>query len=170
MTKSCHLGRSRRRQRGLAMVEFVVTAPMLLLLLFGTVVFGEFLIDYSTLNDGVRNAARYLAGAAPNGTDGTLITGTAWSALADQARNLAVYGNVNGNVNGTGPLLPGLTVAEITVTPVPADPTTVPSYNEITVSAAYPYQSLFGASMPNFFGGAIATNFTLSLSTTMIAL
>jgi Flp pilus assembly protein TadG len=169
MTKSCHLGRSQRRQRGLAMVEFVVTAPMLLLLLFGTVVFGEFLIDYSTLNDGVRNAARYLAGAAPNGTDGTLITGTAWSTLADQARNLAVYGNVNGDVNGTGPLLPGLTVAEITVTPVPANLPANP-YNEIIVSAAYPYQSLFGASMPNFFGGTIATNFTLSISTTMIAL
>jgi Flp pilus assembly protein TadG len=149
------------------MVEFVVTAPMLLLLLFGTVVFGEFLIDYSTLNDGVRNAARYVAAAASNGTDGTLVTSSTWSTLAAQGQNLAVYGNVNGT--GT-PLLPGLTVAEITVTPVPADPTTVPSYNEITVSASYPYQSLFGASMPNFFGGTIATNFTLSLSTTMIAL
>jgi Flp pilus assembly protein TadG len=171
MTKSCHLGRSQRRQHGLAMVEFVVTAPMLLLLLFGTVVFGEFLIDYSTLNDGVRNAARYVAGAASgNTTDGTIITGGAWTTLVSQGQNLAVYGNVNGNVNGTGPLLPGLTVAEITVTPVPADPKTVPSYNEITVTASYPYQSLFGASMPNFFGDTIATNFTLSISTTMVAL
>jgi hypothetical protein len=76
---------------------------------------------------------------------------------------------VNGNVNGTGPLLPGLTVAEITVTPVPASLPANP-YNKIIVSAAYPYQSLFGASMPNFFGGTIAANFTLSISTTMIAL
>jgi Flp pilus assembly protein TadG len=149
------------------MVEFVVTAPMLLLLLFGTVVFGEFLINYSTLNDGVRNAARYVAGAASNGTDGTLVTSGTWSTLAAQGKNLAVYGNVNGT--GT-PLLAGLTVGEITVTPVPADPKTVPSYNEITVSASYPYQSLFGASMPDFFGGTIATKFTLLISTTMIAL
>jgi Flp pilus assembly protein TadG len=167
MSKSCHLDRSQRRQRGLAMVEFVVTAPMLLLLLFGTVVFGEFLINYSTLNDGVRNAARYVAGAASNGTDGTIVTGSTWSTLAAQGKNLAVYGNVNGT--GTR-LLAGLTVGEITVTPVPADPKTVPSYNEITVSASYPYQSLFGASMPDFFGGTIATNFTLSISTTMILL
>jgi Flp pilus assembly protein TadG len=167
MSKTYLLDRSRRRQRGLAMVEFVVTAPMLLLLLFGTVVFGEFLINYSTLNDGVRNAARYVAGAASNGTDGTLVTGSTWSTLAAQGTKLAVYGNVNGT--GT-PLLPGLTVGEITVTPVPADPKTVPSYNTIIVSATYPYQSLFGASMPNFFGGTIATNFTLSISTTMIAL
>jgi Flp pilus assembly protein TadG len=151
------------------MVEFVVTAPMLLLLLFGTVIFGEFLINYSTLNDGVRNAARYVAGAASNGTDGTLVTGSTWSTLAAQGKNLAVYGNVNGNVNGTGPLLPGLNVGEITVTPVPANaPANL--YNTIIVSAAYPYQSLFGASMPDFFGGTIATNFTLSISTTMIAL
>ncbi len=172
MSKSCHLDRSQRRQRGLAMVEFVVTAPMLLLLLFGTVVFGEFLINYSTLNDGVRNAARYVAGAASNGTDGTLVTGSTWSTLAAQGQNLAVYGNVNGNVNGAGPLLPGLTVGEITVTPVPANALTVPPnpYNKIIVSAAYPYRSLFGASMPDFFGGTIATNFTLSISTTMIAL
>ena len=170
MSKSCHLDRSRLRQRGLAMVEFVVTAPMLLLLLFGTVVFGEFLINYSTLNDGVRNAARYVAGAASNGTDGTLVTGSTWSTLATQGQNLAVYGNVNGNAKGAQPLLPGLNVGEITVTPVPADPNTVPSYNVITVSASYPYQSLFGASMPDFFGGTIATNFTLSISTTMSAL
>lgn len=166
MSKSCHLDRSRLRQRGLAMVEFVVTAPMLLLLLFGTVVFGEFLINYSTLNDGVRNAARYVAGAASNGTDGTLVTGGTWSTLAAQGTNLAVYGNVNGT--GT-PLLSGLTVGEITVTPVPANPP-ANLYNTIVVSAAYPYQSLFGASMPDFFGGTIATNFTLSISTTMIAL
>jgi Flp pilus assembly protein TadG len=151
------------------MVEFVVTAPMLLLLLFGTVVFGEFLINYSTLNDGVRNAARYVAGASSNGTDGTIVTGSTWSTLAAQGKNLAVYGNLNGT--GT-PLLAGLTVGEITVTPVPADALAAPPnpYNKITVSASYPYQSLFGASMPDFFGGTIATNFTLSISTTMIAL
>jgi Flp pilus assembly protein TadG len=159
MSKRRQLSRSRRRQRGLAMVEFAITAPMLLLL-FVTVVFGEFLIDYSILNDGVRNAARYVATAAPNGTDGTLITGGAWTTLEGQGQNLAVYGNVN----GTGaPLLPGLTIGEITVTEDTAN-------LNITVSAAYPYQSLFGTSMPDFLGGTIGPIFTLSISTTMRAL
>src|SRR5260370_7888222 len=117
MSKSSHLDRSKRRQRGLAMVEFVVTAPMLLLLLFGTVVFGEFLIYYSTLNDPVRNAARYVAGAASNGTDGTLVTGSTWSTLAAQAQNLALHANVNGNVTAADPLFPVLTRASITLTP-----------------------------------------------------
>ena len=149
-----------RRQRGLAMVEFVITAPVLLLLMFASVEFGQFMIEYSTLSDAVRDAARYVAGGALNGTDGLLKTGAAWNTLVGQGQNLAVYGAVAG---GATALLPGLTTAEVTV----AEDTTT---NNITVTATYPYNSLFGASMPNFLGGSIATNFTLSISTTMRAL
>jgi Flp pilus assembly protein TadG len=161
VSRRCHLGYSRRWQRGLAMVELVVTAPILLLLMFGTVIFGEWLIQYSILNDSVRDAARYVAGAAVNGTDGTLIQGAAWTTLVGQGKNLAVYGNVN----GTGsPVLPGLTVGNINVGQDTATLT-------ITVSTTgYTYRSLFGASMPSFSGGTIATNFALSISTTMRAL
>jgi Flp pilus assembly protein TadG len=148
------------RQRGLAMVEFVLCSPILLLLLFGTVEFGRFLIQYSTLNDAVRDASRYVAGAALNGTDGLLKQGAAWTSLQQEGQNLAVFGNKAGS--GT-PLLPSLAVANITVTEDTVN-------NNTTVAAAYPYQSLFGASMPNFMGGSIATNFTLSISTTMRAL
>jgi Flp pilus assembly protein TadG len=149
------------RQRGLAMVEFVLCSPILLLLLFGTVEFGHFLIQYSTLNDAVRDASRYVAGAALNGTDGLLKTGGAWGSLQLEGQNLAVFGNKAGT--GTAPLLPSLAIGQITVSEDTAN-------NNITVAAAYPYQSLFGGSMPNFMGGSIATNFTLSISTTMRAL
>jgi Flp pilus assembly protein TadG len=165
MSSRCHLGCPRRWQGGLAMVELVMTAPILLLLLFGTVVFGEWLIQYSILNDAVRDAARYVAGAALNGTTGTLVQGAAWTTLVNQGQNLAVYGNVNGNASGTAtPMLPGLTVANISV----AEDTT--NFNITVSTTGYTYQSLFGASMPSFFGGTIATNFTLSISTTMRAL
>jgi Flp pilus assembly protein TadG len=160
MSAPRHTQGSRRPQRGLAMVEFVITAPVLLLLMCGTVEFGQFLIQYSTLSDAVRNAARYVAGAALNGTDGLLLQGGAWNTLAGQGRNLAVYGNAAGA--GTA-LLPSLTTAQIVVTEDTAN-------NNITVTAAYPYQSLFGAAMPTFFGGSIATNYTLRISTTMRAL
>jgi Flp pilus assembly protein TadG len=165
VSKRCHLGRPRRWQCGLAMVELVLTAPILLLLLFGTVIFGEWLIQYSILNDAVRDAARYVAAKASNGSDGTLIQGNAWTTLQGQGQNLAVYGNVNGNVGGNfPPVLPGLTAGNIIVGQDPATLT-------ITVSTTgYTYQSLFGASMPSFLGGTIATNFTLGISTTMRAL
>jgi Flp pilus assembly protein TadG len=147
------------------MVELVMTAPILLLLLFGTVVFSEWLIQYSILNDAVRDAARYVAAKASDGTDGLLLQGADWTTLMNQGQNLVVWGNVNGNVSGTlTPLLPGLTVANISV----AEDTAALN---ITVSTTgYTYQSLFGASMPSFFGGTIATNFPLSISTTMRAL
>jgi Flp pilus assembly protein TadG len=150
----------RQRQGGLAMVEFAFCLPLLLLLLFATAEFGHFMTQYSTLNDSVRDAARYVAGAALEGTDGLLLRGGAWNTLVTQGQNLAVYGNVGGS--GTA-LLPSLSVAQITVTEDTVN-------NNITVAAAYPYQSFFGASMPNFMGGSIGTNFTLSISTSMRAL
>jgi len=146
-------------------VELVMTAPILLLLLFRTVVFGEWLIQYSILNDAVRDAARYVAGKALDGTDGTLIQGADWTTLMSQGQNLAAYGNVNGNVGGNfPPVLPGLTAGNIVVGQDAA------ALNITVSTTGYTYQSLFGASMPSFFGGTIATSFPLSISTTMRAL
>ena len=148
------------RHGGLAMVEFVVAVPVVLLVLFTTVEFSRFLIQYSTLNDAVRNAARYVAGNALNGTDGTLQTGSGWSTLASQGANLVVFGNVG----GTGAaILPSLTTAQVTVT---EDTTT----NNISVAASYPYQGIFGSSVPNFFGGHISTVLTLNVTTVMRAI
>ena len=149
-----------RRQRGLAMVEFAITVPVLLLLTFATVEFGNLLIKYSTLNDAVRNATRYVAGAALAGTDDVLVTGSAWTTLAAQGRNLAVYGNLAGS---GAALLPSLTVGDVTVTQDTVN-------NNITVAAAYPYVPLFGAVVPTFMGGTMSTRYTLNISTTMRAL
>jgi Flp pilus assembly protein TadG len=171
MSRRCHLSCPRRWQRGLAMVELVMTAPILLLLLFGTVVFSEWLIQYSILNDAVRDAARYVAGKALNGSTGTLIQGSDWTTLMNQGQNLAVNGNANGNVGGKfPPVLPGLTVGNIIVGQDPTTLTITVSTTGTVNTPGYRYQSLFGASMPSFFGGTIATSFPLSISTTMRAL
>lgn len=150
----------RRWQGGLAAVEFVLAAPVLLLLLFSSVEFGHYLIEYSILNDAVRDATRYVAGQALSGQSGVLLQGSDWSTLATQGQNLAAYGNVAGT--GTA-LLPSLTISQIVVT---EDVTN----NNVGVTATYAYQSLFGAVMPNFMGGGVATNFTLTISNVMRAL
>ncbi len=151
---------ARCRQRGVAMVEFAISVPVLLLLLYVTVEVGRFLNQYSILSDSVRDASRYVAGAALQGTSGLIVQGPAWNALVVQGQDLAVYGNLTGT--GT-PLLPGLSVADVTVT---AD--TVG--NNVTVSAAYPYQGIFGGSMPDFMGGSVSTAWMLQIATTMRAL
>jgi Flp pilus assembly protein TadG len=151
----------RRRQGGLAMVEFAISAPVLLLLMFGTFEFGHFLIQYSTLNDAVRNASRYVAGKALGGSTTLLLSAANWAPLAAQGQNLAVFGNIA----GTGAaVLPSLNVGEITVSEDTAN-------DNITVTAAYPYQPLFGAVIPTFMGGGgISTAFTLNISVAMKAL
>jgi Flp pilus assembly protein TadG len=149
-----------RRQSGVAMVEFAIATPVLFLLLFASVEFGHFLIEYSILSNAVRDATRYVAGQALSGQSGVLLQGSDWSTLVSRGQNLAAYGNVAGT--GTA-LLPSLSAGQITV----AQDTT---NNNISVTATYAYQSLFGAAMPNFMGGSIATHFTLTISTVMRAL
>jgi Flp pilus assembly protein TadG len=152
----------RRSQSGLAMVEFVLSVPLLLLLMFATFEFGHLFIQYSTLNDAVRNASRYVAGSALDGTTGDLKTGSSWSSLATQGTNLAIFGNIAGT--GT-PVLPSLDAGNI----ISVTPDAAAKY--ITITAAYPYQPLFGAAIPTFIGaGSISTAFTLNISVTMSAL
>jgi len=150
----------RQSQSGLAMVEFALSVPVLLLLMFGSFEFGHFLIQYSTLNDAVRNASRYVAGKALDGSTGTLRTGSYWSSLVTEGTNLAIFGNIV----GTPPaVLPSLNASDITVTEDLVD-------RYITVTAAYPYQSLFGGAIPTFMGGSMSTTLTLNISVTMSAL
>ena len=83
--------------RGVALVEFALVLPLLLLLSFITTEFGRALYEYNTVVKSVRNAARFLSVQTP----GTLTT---------EARNMVVYGNAA----GTGqPLALGLTLARV---------------------------------------------------------
>jgi Flp pilus assembly protein TadG len=152
-----------RRQTGLAMVEFAISAPVLLLLMFGTFEFGHFLIQYSVLNDAVRNASRYVAGKALGSTAGTLVTGAEWTSLVTKGTNLVIFGNIAGTGNPVLPSLNDPLIATIAVTPDTLN-------RNIAVSAAYTYQPLFGTAIPTFMGGSISTAFTLNISITMRAL
>jgi Flp pilus assembly protein TadG len=156
-----------RRQQGLAMVEFAISVPLLLFLLFAITEFGNVLYQYALLADAVRDADRYLAAQASvkNGTTGVIAID---STLTAQTQNLVVYGNINGDNAGTvAPLLPGLAVGQVSVTSQ-ADAS---GASEVTVSVAYPYRSLFGGAIPRFMSpGSLGTAFTLRAYTSMFAL
>ena len=53
---------NRHRQRGLAIVEFAIVLPLLLLLSLATTELGRALYQQDTLNKAVRDGARHLAG------------------------------------------------------------------------------------------------------------
>lgn len=150
--------RTVQRQRGIAMVEFVVGTPVLFLLLCGVCELGNALVQFSMLTDAARDADRYLASNALLGSTGVVNVSPAVTAAT---QNLVVYGNAAGN--GT-PLLPGLTPGQVTIA--------VDASNNVSVAIAYPYQSLLGGTLPLFVNdGSINTGaITLNVYTSMVAL
>lgn len=91
------MGARRHRQHGVALVEFALVLPLLLILTFIITEYSRALYQYNTLAKSVRDAARYLSVQNP----GTHVA---------QAKNLVVYGNLAGA--GT-PLVIGLSLSNV---------------------------------------------------------
>jgi len=147
-----------RGSRGVAVVEFAITAPLLIFVMLATAEVGRAFVHYDTLSYSIRNSARFVTEHAINGTTGVVeISG----AVVSQARNLAVYGNVAGT---GGAKLPNFQTSQITVIDAGND--------NIRVTAAYPYQPMLGAVLPTFgFGsGSIPMGFTMRIAVTMRAI
>jgi Flp pilus assembly protein TadG len=70
------------KQSGVALVEFALVLPLLLLITLITTEFGRALYQYNTLAKSVRDSVRYLSVQTP----GTKI---------DEAKNLVVYGSLS---------------------------------------------------------------------------
>lgn len=146
-----------RGQRGLAMVEFTIGAPLLLLLLLGIGEFGRLLSQYNQLLQGSRDAARYVSSHAFNATLGQIQLTTA---LQTTAKNLLVY---NAPTAGATPIVPGLDVSQVQVTQVGSE--------HIQVSVTYSFRPVVGnVLLPGFFGQGIALNLPLTATTVMRAL
>lgn len=90
-----------RRSRGVAAVELAFTMVPVLILTFGATEYGRAIFTYNTIDKAARDAARYMTAPPPMSTDPE----------AD-ARNLVVYGNVQGSGQ---PLAPGLTTGMVQI-------------------------------------------------------
>jgi len=144
------------RQRGLALVETAITLPLLLFVMLAASEFTNAFVQHTTLTKATRDAARY---AAEEAIDGTL-TVNLTNAIIDDARRLLVYGNRAGS---GAPLVPGLSVGHVTVSDVGG-------WN-VEVSVNYPYTGILGSVLPTFgYGSDIAMLFTMRATVTMRAL
>ncbi len=123
-----------REQRGQEIIEFVMMLPLLALLLAGAIEYGRAFYQYNILSKSVRNAARYLS-AAVIASDGTIP-----ATYVTNTKNIAVLGNIS---SGT-PVLPDLSAGQISVSSTVAAPGEI----YVTVSASYPFQSLFSFLLP----------------------
>ena len=147
------------RQRGTALVEMALVTPILLVLLLATADLTRAFIDHNTVTKAVRNGARYVARNALEGTTGLVNID---ANLANETRNLVVYGSING---GASPVVPGLTVANITIVQIAGT-------NDIEVSATYALSGLLGPLLPTnlYTGNTISAARTLRAAVTMRAL
>lgn len=149
-----HSFKSGQAQRGVAMVEFAITLPLLLLLLLAIAEFGRMLYHYNNLLQANRDAVRYLAGEAWNGNLGQIVIDPV---LEARTKNLAVYG-VPVPQNGSE-VVPGLTTGDVTVSAVDSE--------HVQVSTNYVFRPVIGSGLPALIGNAIPLNFPLVATTVM---
>ena len=145
--------RVRKRQRGLAAVEFVIVLPLIVLIAYAMVELGRGLYHYNTLNKAVHDGARFLADdvyIANPGGDLPVIIANNPDNLVDKTKRLVVSGDVDG---GTA-VLDGLTPGDVTVTSKRVNLSDGgAAHNHIVVSATYTFpirlfpDSIFGFSL-----------------------
>lgn len=133
MRKACPQSAG-NRQKGLALVEFVIVMPLVALLLFATAEIGRAMYEYNTLTKSVRDGARYLAERAV-GTSGVLVLSPVDELVA---KNLVVYGNPGGEGD---PLLEGLGIEDVSAA--------VEGERYVRVDAAYAFQPALSP-LPDF--------------------
>ncbi|MOA08729.1 TadE-like protein [compost metagenome] len=145
----------RGRQRGLAMVEFAIGAPILLLLLLAVGEFGRMLSHYNVLLQSSRDAARYASHHALNRTIDEIVL----SRVEPTTSNLAIYGSPN---TASATLLPGLNASNVQVSTAGSE--------HVQVTIRYVFRPVIGNVLPTFFGKDIPLNVELVATSVMRAL
>ena len=145
-----------RQARGLAAVEFVIVAPFMLFLMLAGAELGRAFVQYQTLSYLVRHSARYVSENSINGTTGVVSISTQ---TITRARNLAVYGNIQGTGQPRLPLYQGSQVQVVDA-----------GNDNVRVTATYPYQPMIGPALPRFGTGAGPVSFNMQIAVTLRAI
>jgi Flp pilus assembly protein TadG len=148
-------------QQGVALVEFTLVLPLLLLLLLSLGEFGRMLYQYNVLLQASRDADRYVASQAWDSTLGAISLS---NTLLTQTKNVAVYGVPSAAGSA---VVSGLTTANVAVAAVGTD--------HVRVTITYNFCPVIGSGncagmFPGFFGGQFALAIPLVATTVMRAL
>ena len=140
-----------RRERGSQMVEVALTLPIMLVLLGAVAEFGNLYYQYSTLTTACRAGARHAC---------KWERGASWT--YPETSNMVVYGDYSDT--SKGPLLPGLTTANVVVQ---ANGPSVNNIDSVTVKiVGYRYVPLFDLGQLTGIP-ALTLNVPLNASATM---
>ncbi|PTR29702.1 TadE/TadG family type IV pilus assembly protein [Pseudomonas sp. GV085] len=156
-----HGFKHRQRQQGLAIVEFTLVLPVLLLLLLAFGEFGRMLYQYNLLLQASRDADRFVASQAWDSTLGKVALSPT---LQAQTKNVAVFGVP---VDTGIAVVSDLTIGNVDVAAVGID--------HVRVTITYMFCPVIGGgkcagSIPGFFGNQIALSIPLVATTVMRAL
>lgn len=132
-----YLSRFFKNESGAILVETIIVVPVLTILTFGILEFGNMMWQRQQLQVGVRDAARYWSRCKPDFNPCDLAT----------ARNIAFYGDPRGTSGPNNLRVPGWdSEAELTISPAtpPADPLAT---DIVTVAGNFVYQGspVYGA-------------------------
>lgn len=175
------------RQRGIAIVEFAIALPLMLLLMLATAEFGRALYQYNTLTKAVRDGTRYLSNHVLPDSSGIIAI---CNPVAATTRNLVIYGRIN---NSGSPLIqefnPASAEDDLRIgcssgdSAMPAAPAIIcpvgggvlcpdPGDEYVRVSATYQYEPmLFPNTLPTFgLSDPVDLKMPMSASVTMRAL
>ncbi|WP_353741435.1 TadE/TadG family type IV pilus assembly protein [Pseudomonas fluorescens] len=150
-----------QRQQGLAIVEFTLILPVLLLMLLAFGEFGRMLYQYNLLLQASRDADRFVASQAWDSTLGKVALS---DTLETQTKNVAVFGVP---VDTGAAVLSDLTTGNVIVAPEGTD--------HVRVTITYTFCPVIGGgkcagALPGFFGNQIALGIPLVATTVMRAL
>ena len=146
-----------KHQRGIAMVETVITLPVILFLVIACAEITNAFMDHNILTKSTRNAVRHLANTAIPGTTGVV---DLQANIVAEVQNLLVFGNTA----GTGsPILPGLATGNVQVSDL--------GTNNVQVTVTYPYTGILGNTLPALiFGSDSSLGMNLRATAVMRAL
>ncbi len=157
----------RNRQKGVALVEFAIVVPLLLLLVVGVSEFSYAYYHLNMLNKSVQDGARYFSDPqqARNGDiygpiDVSTVTN---SANITKAQNLVIYGNILGSGNA---LMPPDNGSGYTTPIIPTIPT-IPTANHIQLTVQYNHHFILGNVLNNFTKLGISNPYPLTASSVL---
>ena len=150
-------------QKGVALIEFAIIVPLLLLLVIGVSEFGFAFYHLNILNKSVQDGTRYFSDpliARKEVLDNPIDISSTNQDNIDAARNLIMYGNVNGDGSALLPPNDGSGYSSL--------PTfSIPIADHIQITATYNHSFILGDLLGNLTGGLILSSYSFTASSVM---
>ncbi len=143
-----------KQQRGIALVEFVIAAPVVLFIALAIAEMGNAIMQYNSMTQSLRDGARHLASIAEKGSAGVVAL-----TAEDQTEvsNLVAYGTI---AAGT-PIIPGLSPGNVSIQDL--------GDGLLSVTVSHNYQPLLIGGIPRVFSrGAGSVNNALTMNAEMV--